>query len=306
MTRSGRTIGTVGLLLILAFLTVPAQAQTQDFEKVQINTIPVSGGIYMLMGAGGNIGVSAGEDGVFLIDDQFAPLNKKILDAVAKISNRPIRFLLNTHWHGDHTGGNELMGKAGVLIVAHDNVRKRLSGEQFIEYFNQRTPASPKEALPIVTFNDTVTFHYNGEEIHVFHVEPAHTDGDSVIHFRRTNVVHTGDVYSSATYPFIDVDNGGSVNGMITAADRILKIVNPDTKIIPGHGPLSNVKGLRDYRDMLSTIRDRILSSIRAGMNVEQIVASKPTAEFDESKKGGRPPEDFVKVLHKDLSRKAQ
>ena len=291
------------LLLILFCLAWTAPAQ-QDFDKVEIQTVPVTGGISMLVGAGGNIGVSAGEDGVFLVDDQYAPLHPKILAAVTKISAKPLRFLLNTHWHGDHTGGNELMGKAGVLIVAHDNVRKRLSTEQFLAYFNARTPPSPQAALPVVTFNETVTFHYNGEEIYAFHVPPAHTDGDAVVQFRRANVIHTGDLYFSNSYPFIDVSSGGSVNGVIAAADRMLQLANPETKIIPGHGPLSNARELQQYRDMLSTIRDRIISQVRAGRTVEQVIASKPTAEFDASRKGLIPTEDFVKILYQDLSRR--
>lgn len=305
MVTKGRRLLAGGFLLWIGGVAGVARAQTSpDFDKVEMKTIPVSGGIYMLMGAGGNIGVSAGEDGVFLVDDQYAPLHPKIIDAVKKINSRPIRFVLNTHWHWDHTGGNELMGKAGVLIVAHDNVRKRMSTDQFVAAFNRNNPASPKEALPIVTFNDTVTFHYNNDEIHAFHVEPAHTDGDAIIHFRRANVIHTGDVYTSTNYPFIDLSSNGSVNGFIIAAEHVLKLANPDTKIIPGHGPLSNAKELQRFRDMLVTIRDRISNQIRSGKTVEQIVASKPTAEFDEWRKGTRSPEEFVKTVYQDLSRK--
>jgi len=300
MFRAGR----LSLLLGCLAWTAPAQ-QLPDFDKVEMQVIPVASGIYMLVGSGGNLGVSAGDEGVFLVDDQYAPLHPKIIAAVGKISSKPIRFLVNTHWHWDHTGGNELIGKAGVLIVAHDNVRRRMSTEQFTEYFNRTSPPSPKAALPVVTFNDTVTFHYNGEEIHAFHVAPAHTDGDSVIHFRRANVVHTGDLFT-ATYPFIDLSSGGSINGFIAAADQILKLVNPQTKIIPGHGPLSSPQDLQYHRDMLVTIRDRVLSQLRSGRTVEQVIASKPTAEFDEKKRGGRTPEDFVKMVYQSLSRSRQ
>ena len=225
------------LSLGIAFLATPNPVKAQqDLENVQIKTIPVADSIYMLIGQGGNIGVSAGDDGIFLIDDQFAPLTGKIRAAVGKISKEPIRFLINTHWHFDHTGGNENLGKAGVVIVAHDNVRQQMSVDQFIELFNREIPASPSIALPVITFNDTTTFHLNGSTIHAFHVEFAHTDGDSVIHFREANVIHTGDVYFNGIYPFIDVDSGGSINGMIAAVNRILALCDDQTKIIPGHG----------------------------------------------------------------------
>jgi glyoxylase-like metal-dependent hydrolase (beta-lactamase superfamily II) len=294
--RAGRA------LFLAAVFASLAQAQDPDFTNVQIQTVPVAGSVSMLVGAGGNIGVSAGPDGVFLVDDQYAPLHPKIIAAVKAISTRPIQFLLNTHWHWDHTGGNELIGKAGVLIVSHDNVRRRLSTEQFVEYFNRRVPASPKEALPVVTFNENVTFHYNGDEIHAFHVDPAHTDGDSVVYFRRANVIHTGDLYVS-TYPFIDLSSGGSINGFIAAANRMLDVANPETKIIRGHGPISNEKELEEYRDMLLMVRDRVLSQIRVGKTLDEIIASKPTAEFDATRRGQRSPDDFVRTVYQSLTR---
>ena len=280
-------------------------AQTPDFDKVKIQTIPVEDGVYMLVGEGGNIGVSAGEDGVFLIDDQFAPLTSKIQDAVAKISNQPLRFLLNTHWHFDHTGGNENFGKAGAVIIAHDQVRKRLSTKQFIKAFDREIPAAPAAALPIVTFGDTLTLHLNGQTIHTFHVEAAHTDGDSVIHFREANVIHTGDAYFNGIYPFIDTENGGSVEGMITAVERILAITNKNTKIIPGHGPLSNRAELVAYRRMLQDVRTRTYAAIQKGETLESFVASKPTADYDKTwGKGFLSPEKFLTIVYQDLSNK--
>jgi cyclase len=171
------------------------------FENTQIQTIPVADGVYMLMGEGGNIGVSVGDDGVFLIDDEYAPLTDKVLSAVEELSDQPVRFLINTHWHSDHTGGNENLGRAGVVIVAHNNVRQRMSTDQFIESLGREVPASPSVALPIITFNDTVTFHLNDHEINAFHVAPAHTDGDSVVHFQDANVIHMGDTYFNGIYP---------------------------------------------------------------------------------------------------------
>ena len=209
------------LVALLAVLPArPASAQ----EDVSIEIVPVAAGVHMLIGQGGNIGVVAGEDGIFLIDDQFAPLTEKIKDAVATIGDGPIRFVFNTHWHGDHTGGNENLRGEGALIVAHENVRQRMSTEQFNAFFNSTQPPSPEAALPVVTFSEAVTFHLNGEEVHAFHVEPAHTDGDAVVHLRTSNAVHMGDLFFSTGYPYIDLSSGGSVNGLIDAAERVLAV----------------------------------------------------------------------------------
>lgn len=258
-----------------------APAAAQGFDTVQVRALPVAGGVHMLVGRGGNIGVSAGPDGVFLVDDQYAPLTEKIRAAVAGISPLPIRFVLNTHWHGDHTGGNENLGATGTLIVAHDNVRTRMTSEQFIERVGQRVPASPEGALPVVTFNDAVTFHLNGDEVHAFHVPPAHTDGDAVVHFRRANVVHMGDTYFNGIYPFIDLSSGGDVDGVVEAADRALALSDAATRIIPGHGPLSGRDELRAYRDMVVAVRDRVRALKREGRTLEQVKAARPTADLD-------------------------
>ncbi len=268
--------------LMLAALATPAQAQ-QDMANVQIQTVPVAEGVYMLVGQGGNIGLSVGEDGAFVVDDQYAPLTEKILAAVAELSETPVRFVVNTHWHGDHTGGNENMGQAGALIVAHENVRKRMSVEQFIKAFNAQVPPSPEAALPVLTFTDAVTFHWNDEHIHVFHVASAHTDGDAVIHFQRANALHMGDTYFNGFYPFIDASTGGSLDGMIATAEHVLAMVDDETKIIPGHGPLSNKAELQAYRDVLATVRDRVHRLIGEGKSRDEVVAAKPTADFDEA-----------------------
>ena len=276
----------------------------QDSDERQIETVAVADGVYMFQGRGGNIGVSVGEDGVVLIDDQYAPVTDKIRQAVGRVSDQVIRFVLNTHWHGDHTGGNENFGKAGVLIVAHDNVRERMSVEHFIERWDRTIPASPEEALPVVTFTEAVTFHLNDEEIHAFHVATAHTDGDSIVHFRRANVLHMGDVYFNGMYPYIDVYSGGSIDGMIAAVDGVLELAGPQTKIIPGHGPLSNREELLTYRAMLSGVRARIASMIEAGQSLEEITAAKPTAELDEKwAHGFIKPDTFVSIVHESLSK---
>ncbi len=290
-------------IMSVAVISSAAQAQ-QDYSKVTIKTISVAPDVHMLMGAGGNIGVSSGEDGVFLIDDQYAPLTKKILAAVKKISDRPIRFLLNTHWHFDHTGGNENLGNAGITIVAHDNVRKTMSVDQMLKAFNIKVPASPKAALPVITFNDTATFHLNGETIHVRHLPPAHTDGDSFVHFKTADVIHTGDLYFNGLYPFIDVDHGGSIDGMINAAGEILKVAGPNTKIIPGHGPLSDKAQLAAYRNMLIKVRDRLRVAVKNNRTLEQVIANKPTKDFDAKwGKGFLKPPVFLKIVYSGMAR---
>jgi cyclase len=265
---------------LVAVMAAPLGAQ-QQMDDVQIEVVPVGEGVHMLTGRGGNIGLSAGADGVFLIDDQYAPLTEKIVAAVRSISTEPIRFVLNTHWHGDHTGGNENLGTAGSVIVAHDNVRQRMSVEQFMAAFDRRVPASPVAALPVITFSETVTFYLNGDTLHVFHVPHAHTDGDVIIHFRRANVLHMGDTFFNGRYPFIDVGSGGTVNGVIGAAEAALAVANDATRIIPGHGTVGGRAELAAYRDMLVAARDRIGQAKAAGQTLEQIRAAKLMADYD-------------------------
>ncbi len=274
------------LCAVVMSACLPAWAQ-RDFSKVEITTTKVADGIYMLEGAGGNMGVSAGSDGVFLIDDQFAPLTEKIRAAVAAIDKRPIRFVFNTHWHGDHTGGNENLGASGALIVAHDNVRRQMTVEHFLELWDQKVPASSEGFLPVVTFSDAVTFHLNGDEIHAFHVALAHTDGDSMVHFPGANVLHTGDVFFSGRFPFIDVYTGGSLAGVIAACDVALELVDDTTKIIPGHGPLSDRADLVAYRNMLQTVHDTVAPMVRRGKSLEEIRAAKPLAPLVDEWGGG-------------------
>jgi cyclase len=266
---------------VLALVAAPALAQQQDFSKVEIKPEKVAEGIYMLAGAGGNIGLSVGRNGTYVIDDQYAPLTDKILAAIRAITPDPVRFVVNTHWHGDHTGGNENMGKAGALLVAHENVRRRMSAEQFNATFNRTTPASPEGALPVVTFTEAVTFHWNGDEIRVSHVPPAHTDGDSIVHFVKADVVHMGDLFFNGGFPFIDTSSGGKVDGVIGAADRVLAAIGDKTRVIPGHGPLATRADLQSYRDTLKTLRDRIAKLKAEGRSRDEVIAAKPTADHD-------------------------
>lgn len=287
---------------ILLALAPAALAAQPNWDTISVRAQALRGGVYMITGAGGNIGLSVGVDAAFLVDDQYAPLSQKIIAAVKAVTNQPIRFVVNTHWHGDHTGGNENIGRTGALIVAHDNVRKRMSVEQFNSVFNSRTPPSPSGALPVVTFNDSVSFHINGEELVAFHVPPAHTDGDVVVHFTRADVVHMGDTYFATGYPFIDVSTGGHVDGVIGVADRVLAGCKPGTIIIPGHGPASNCDQLRTYRNMVAAVRDRVRGAMQRGQSLEQIRTAGLTTEFDDQWGRGfiRPPV-FVELVYRSL-----
>ncbi|HMG58971.1 MAG TPA: MBL fold metallo-hydrolase [Burkholderiales bacterium] len=290
------------LIALMAVLAFGAHAQQRNFDAVQIKTTQVAAGIYMLEGEGGNIGVSAGEDGVFLIDDQFAPLTPKIVAAVKAISGEPIRFLMNTHWHGDHVGGNENLGKTGVVIVAHDNVYKRMSVGGAIQMLKQNYAPAPKAALPVISFSEAATFHLNGDDVTSIHLPPAHTDGDSFVRFAKANVIHTGDAFAAYEYPFIDIESGGSVEGVLLVIDRMLPLLDDNTKVIPGHGGLSSKKDVLAYRKMISTIIGRIEPMAKSGKTLEQVLAAKPTREFDKEWGKFRKPEAFVEIVYNGLA----
>ena len=301
MTGARSALALAGVLAI----ALPAPAQ-QDFSKVAVRSEKLAETVWMLTGAGGNLAVSAGEDAVFLVDDQYAPLTEKIAAEIGRISPRPVRFVLNTHWHGDHVGGNEALGKAGAVIVAHDNTRKRLGTEQFLEMWRATVKPLPKAGLPVVTFSQDTTFHLNGEEIRAFHVPRAHTDGDVIVHFAASDVIHMGDVFWNRLYPLIDTGSGGTIDGMIAACDRALGLASAKTRIIPGHGPLGSRDDLVAYRDMLAAIAGRIRKMIRDGMKLEEITASKVTADFDGVwGKGFIPPHKFAEMVAMNLLRNA-
>jgi len=285
----------------------PAFAQQQDFSAARIETHQLTPNLFMLelIGEGaGNIALSTGTDGSVLVDTQFAPLNAKILAAVRAARGSDVKYVINTHWHGDHTGGNEPLGQAGAVIIAHDNVLARMSTEQFMAAFNQRVPPSPAAALPVVTFPSRTTFRLNGDVLQIVHVENAHTDGDSIVHFTNANVIHTGDTYMKDVYPFIDVSSNGSIDGFIASADAVLSRSDANTKIIPGHGALANKADMQRFHDMLVAVRGKIQALIDAGMSEDEVFAAGPTAEFDAAwGKGFMTPENFTRFSYQSLKK---
>lgn len=270
------------LMFGLASSTISAAA-----NEVTIHIVPVAGTVSMLTGQGGNIGLFIGPDGTFLIDDQFAPLTERIVAAIKAAGGAQPKFLINTHYHGDHTGGNEKLGRSGSLIFSHDNVRERLVSGSSLAAFKMQSPPAAPEGLPVVTFGDDLSFHLNGETIHAIHVPHAHTDGDCIIHFQTANVIHTGDIFFNGFYPFIDVDHGGSLKGMIQAVERILVLADGQTKIIPGHGPLADRAQLISYRQMLVVAYERLKNLRIAGKTVAEAVAAKPLADLEPTWGGG-------------------
>lgn len=268
------------LAALAALAAAPAQAQLQE-PDFSVAATDLGDGLYLLAGRGGNIGVSAGADGTFLIDDQYAPATPAINAALGKLGVAPVRFVINTHWHGDHTGGNENFGKAGAVIIAHDNVRGRMSVPQQNRFLDGATPAAAAAALPVITFGDALNLHLNGQTIRALHAPRAHTDGDTVVHFTSSNVLHAGDIFFNGRYPFIDVDSGGSIAGLLAAVDLMLAASDDATRIIPGHGPLADRVALQAYRDMLAETSARVAKLLDEGRSVEQIIAAAPNADYD-------------------------
>lgn len=253
-------------------LAAAAQAQ-QDFSAVEVQVHEVAGSVYYLEGAGGNVGVLIGDDGVFMVDDQFAPLSDKLVAAIRTISNGPIRFLVNTHIHGDHNGGNENFAALGVTIMAHDNVRARMA--------NGESPRA-MEGRPILTYGDAVNLHFNGEDVALIKVPAAHTDGDTIVHFPSADVIHAGDVFRTTGYPGVDAGNGGTVGGTLQALQMIIDLAGPNTQIVPGHGVPASRADVIEFRDMVAEVQRRISGLIEQGMTVEQVVAANATADLDE------------------------
>ena len=301
MSRRGPLFAILTAALLGGAAAVVAQG---NFDKVEIQAEKLADHVWVLYGAGGNMGLCAGPDGGLLIDDQYAPLSAKIQKAVKATSGQDVRMVVNTHWHGDHAGGNENLANAGALLIAHDRVRARLVEGQDNKFFNAKIPPAAAKALPVITFNDSTTLHMNGETVVVFHVKPSHTDGDAMVWFTKANVLHMGDTFFNGLYPVIDLESGGSVDGMIAAADLALARTGTDTKIIPGHGKVTDKVRLKEYRDMLAGIRAAVAKLVAEKKTLEQAIAAKPTAPWDAVWGNGFiKPELFVKVVYNDLSR---
>jgi glyoxylase-like metal-dependent hydrolase (beta-lactamase superfamily II) len=284
----------------LALFTVAfAAVQQRDFSQVTIKTTPVAGNVYMLEGSGGNIGVSAGPDGVLIVDDQFAPLAEKIRAAVKGINPGALRFVLNTHWHGDHTGGNAFFSKEAT-IIAHDNVRARLSKES--TRGGQVTPAASKEAWPVITYGQSVSLHFNGEEIRVIHFPNGHTDGDSVIFFTKSNVIHLGDDFFAGRFPFVDLNSGGSVEGLARNIGDVIALAPPDAKLIPGHGPLSTVAQLKEYHQTIVDTTDIVRAQIKAGKTLDQIKAAGLPEKYKDWGSGFINTQSWLDTVYKSLT----
>ncbi len=299
----GKTQSVVVGLLLLSCL---AAAQDEDLSKVQIKVTKVSGNVYMLEGAGGNIGASVGEDGIVIVDDQFAPLADKIKAALKGITDKPVRFVINTHFHDDHSGGNAIFQQTAP-IIAQDNVRKRLQeGSMMGNYGGVQREAKPqpKEALPIITFEHDVTVHLNGEDIRALHFPSGHTDGDSVIFFPKSNVVHMGDDFVTYGFPFIDLAAGGSVKGMIAALDQISSELPPDVKVIPGHGPISNLDDVRRFTTMLKDTKTVVEKGIHQGKSIDQLKQENVLAPWQKWSGDFITTEQWLVTLYNDLTGK--
>ncbi|MDH3694797.1 MAG: MBL fold metallo-hydrolase [Gammaproteobacteria bacterium] len=265
----------------LAITILCIGSTTSIYAQNDVSVVDVTDNIKMLMGRSGNIGLFTGDDGTFMIDDKFPDMKKEVVNAIKSAGGDIPNFLINTHWHSDHTGGNESFGTRGSVIVAHDNVRARMSVDNVIKTFDMNAPAAPAIALPMVTYDSVIRFHLNGDALDVMHIPGAHTDGDSVVHFTGTNVIHAGDIFFNGFFPFIDTDHGGSLAGMIAGADQLLALVDENTKIIPGHGPLANKPDLQAYRDMLVLAQDKLTLQKADGKTLNEVTAMQPLAELD-------------------------
>jgi len=290
------------LLILVIYISCLAVQGQNNFDTVKIRPVRVAENLYFLKGSGGNIGVFTGKDGTLMIDDQFAPLSNKINGAIKTLSPNDIRFLVNTHLHGDHAGGNENFKNMGVTIVAHDMVRDRMSKEQVNPTTKNVTPPQPEAAWPIVTFSEKLNFYLNQEDIELLHVNPAHTDGDVVVHFKKANVYHMGDMFVTYGYPYIDYGNGGSINGFISSLDAFLAMMDDNTKIIPGHGELCTKADMKKFRDRLAEIRDEVATALKKGKKLEDITSLPIASKYDEEwGKGFTKGKDFVLLIADNL-----
>ncbi|WP_462249853.1 MBL fold metallo-hydrolase [Ekhidna sp.] len=289
--------------LLALLITLPSLTFAQrNWDAIEVKVNKVSDNISYLVGSGGNIGVIHGNDGVLIIDDQFAPLSEKIKQAVKTLSSEDIKYVLNTHYHGDHSGGNENFKNDGAIIVAQDMVRQRLSTTFTNEVFGREMPAKPDSYLPTITFSKDMTFHFNDEEMKFVHSPSAHTDGDAIIHFKTSNIIHAGDCFVRYGYPYIDISAGGSIDGMIDAQRMLLKIADAETKIIPGHGELASIKEVQELLEMLLETKKIVSDAKDSGESLGALVDRKPFAKFHEDWSGSFIDSDlFVKLIYESL-----
>lgn len=290
-------------LFIMLFVFIGFCEGQRDFSKVEIKTEKITHQLHKLEGSGGNILIFSGIDGIFMIDSQFAPLTEKIKTAISNIQSGPIKYLMNTHYHGDHTGGNENIGKDGTLILAHDNVYTRLSRGATKLSAGREIPPAAKEALPVISFSKDMKLHLNGEDIHAFHVHNAHTDGDVIIYFPKSNVIHMGDTFFKDRFPYIDLNSGGSVNGLLKAISHVLLLIDNETKIVPGHGSMASKEDLEMYLKTVMTLRDRVNKSISSGLELDEIKAANITKEFESWGTGFISADRIIETIYKDLNK---
>jgi cyclase len=301
-----KLLTTYSLLLIFGtfILFISSNFYIAFASHLEVNATKLTDSMYVIQGSGGNVILSIGNDGIILVDDQYAPVTKKMESVIANITNKPIKFVINTHWHPDHVGGNERFGEAGAIIVSHENVRERLSNDQFFEIINQTIPALSKKGLPIITFSDNMTFYQNNDEIRINYLDNGHTDGDSAVYFTQNNVIHVGDDFSDRSYPFMDLSSGGSVDGLISSLQSILSMINKDTKVVAGHSEISNQTKVKDYLNMLIDVRGVIGNMIKEGKSLDEIIQSKPTSKYDTVYQDYSfiKPKDFVTNIYNSLN----
>lgn len=271
----------------------------RDMSKVVITAEKINDNLYMLQGSGGNIVISKGDDGVLMIDDQFAPLSEKIMAKIKELSGGEVEYLINTHWHGDHTGGNENFGKAGATIIAHENVRMRMQRGLTKMSSGRDLPPAPSVALPVITFTDDMKVHFNGDDLHLFHFHNGHTDGDGIVYFSGQNVIHMGDTFFKDRYPFIDLKSGGSVNGLLKTLNQAYFMVDDDTVIVPGHGSLANKADLKRYIDVITELSEKVTQMKNEGKTEDEIAKAGVSAKYDESWGSGFiNPTKFISFLY--------
>jgi glyoxylase-like metal-dependent hydrolase (beta-lactamase superfamily II) len=279
-----------------------ASGFSMDFPSVTVETHPLTDHVYSLLGSGANVTASVGPDGILLVDSEFAPMTPKLKESLAKLSPAPIKYLIDTHWHSDHSGGNAGFAKDGTVVVAQASVLTRLSSPQYLPFFAMKTEAQPPEAWPRITYESEMTLRFNGEDVRLFHLGPAHTDGDTIVYFPQSNVLCMGDIYINGLYPIIDLGSAGTIDGYFPMIDKALAMIDDKTRVVPGHGPVGDKKSLTFYRDMLLTLRDRIAKLRQEGKSLAEIEKANPSKEFDAGWASDRVgPDNVTKMIYESM-----